>query len=97
MGKGRRQPLMRVVLLMLFPLLPMQAHTQESEQLSTSVQEKRDQRQRLRRSPGEWQALAMGEITVERLNGLCFFSTPSKAIVNRCKLTKLHEDGPILY
>ncbi len=39
----------------------------------------------------------MGEITVESLNGLWIFSTSSKAIVNRYKLTKLHEDGPIIY
>ena len=97
MGKDMGQPLIRLVLLMLVPVLPMQAHTQESEQLSTSVQEKRDQRQRLRLSLGEWVALAMGEITVESLNGLWIFSTSSKGVVNRYKLTKLHEDGPITY
>ena len=97
MGKDMGQPPMRRVLLMLFLVLPMQAHTQESEQLSKSVQEKRDQRKRLRLSVGERFALALGEITVESLNGLWIFSTSSKAIVNRYKLTKLHEDGPIIY
>ena len=82
---------------MLFPVLPMQAHTQESEQLSKSVQEKRDQRQRVGLLPRLRMARALGEITVKRLNGLWIFSTPSKAIVNRYKFTKLHEDGPILH
>ena len=40
MGKDMGQPPMRRVLLMLFLVLPMQAHRQESEQLSKSVQEK---------------------------------------------------------
>jgi hypothetical protein len=70
MGEDRAQPLLRLVLLVLFLVLPMQAHTQQSEQLSKSVLGQRDQRQRLRLSPGERMALAMGEITVESLNGL---------------------------
>ena len=40
MGEDMERSLMRVALLMLFLVLPMQAHTQESEQLSKSVQEK---------------------------------------------------------
>ena len=111
MGKDMRQFLTRHmlhVLLVLVLVLPMQAYTQESEQssqnvpeseqLSKSTQEKRDQRQRfLQLSPGERMALAMGDITVESLNGLWIFSTSSKAIINRYKLTKLHEDGPVLF
>ena len=108
MGKYMGQFLTMLVLLVLFLVLPRQAYTQESEQLSQNVpaseqlsqsmQEKRDQRQRfLQLSPGERLARAMGDITVESLNGLWIFSTSSKAIINRYELTKLHEDGPILF
>ncbi len=101
------QFLIMLVLLVLLLVLPMQAYTQEneqssknvheSEQLSKSVQEKRRQRQRLRLSPGERLARAMGDITVESLNGLWIFSTSSKAIINRYELTNLHEDGSVLF
>ena len=106
MGKDMGQFLIMFVLLVLLLVPPMQACTQESEQSSKNVQEKRQQRRRLqllperrrlRLSPGERLARAMGEITVESLNGLWIFSTSSKGIIDRYELTNLHKDGPILF
>ena len=86
-----------LIMLVLLVVPPMQACTQESEQSSKNVQEKRQQRQRLQLSPGERLARAMGEITVESLNGLWIFSTSSKGMINRYELTNLHKEGPILF
>ena len=50
------------------------------------------ERARLKVSPGERLARAMGDITVESLNGMWIFSTPSKAAINRYELKTMHTD-----